>query len=176
MPDSAAVNLYETSSGETLRFDVIDGTGYAEGLKITSQARNITVYANKIIGGYEDCVDVNNRCQNITVIAGSFVPRGTYLATIKGGSRNIKLKGLVKKSADVVEVDGGNHSEQSREVTSDISLDLNFEDGRPIRIRSLNAKGWHLYGGPYKCVFRLWGPFRAIFAYMYYLLKNLHLA
>ena len=175
MSDSAAVNLYETSNGLTLRYDVIDGTGFAEGLKITSQARDITVYANRIIGGYEDCVDVNNRCQNITVVAAVWEPRGTYLATIKGGSKNIRLKGEIVRPANRVEVDGGHHSDQSKEVTDGISLDLHFADGRKVTFRSLNAKGWHLLGGPYRCIFRLWGPFRAIFAHGYALLKKLHI-
>lgn len=175
MKDSAAVNLYETSNGLTLHYDVIDGRGFAEGLKITSQAQDITVFANKIIGGYEDCVDINNRCKNITVVANEWEPRGKYLATDKGGSENVKLKGKLLAHGTEVDVDGGNYSDQSHKTTEGISLELQAWDGSPVTYRSLDAKSWHLAGGPYICIFRLWGPFRKVFTYGYALLKFLHI-
>lgn len=153
--DSAAVNLYETSNGQTLTFDVIDGTGHAEALKITSGARDITVYAARIIGGTEDCVDVNNHCRNIRVIAAWWEPRGEYLATIKGESDGITLEGRVANHAKKVEVDCGNWSDQGNGPTRNVTAMLEMGDGSAFKYRLLNYAGEFHGTNPKKCTLRL---------------------
>ncbi len=70
----------------------IDGTGVAEGLKL-SFCRNVKVVDSTIIGGYEDCVDMV-RGENITFENCTFIAKnGTKQhITCKGGAKNVSFK------------------------------------------------------------------------------------
>lgn len=174
--DSAAVNLYETSNGQTLTFDVIDGTGLSEALKITSGARDITVYAKTIIGGSEDCIDVNNQCRNIRVVADVWKPAGRYMATIKGGSEGITLEGTVARKASELEIDCGNWSDQSNGPTASVTCLMSMADGSPWRYRLLNYKGEFHGTEPKKCVLRLPPILTSIWLLAMSVAKKLNLA
>jgi hypothetical protein len=155
--DSAAVNLYETSNGLTLDYERIDGTGHSEGLKITSQARDIVVTVGRLEGGREDCLDVNNLCRNIKVTAG-WRAAGKYLATVKGGSEGIWLEGFVYRHGAFRDVDFGNWSDQSNNWCKRCSLALRSLDGTPIRIRCLQAEAPALVPGTGPYVFDFPSP------------------
>ena len=69
---------------------VIDGRGFAEGLKI-SFGHNIIVRDCIIHGGYEDCVDIV-RGANISFIRCQFISYNSKQhITIKGGARDVTI-------------------------------------------------------------------------------------
>jgi hypothetical protein len=152
-------NFYDTNNNsieqlKSIGFPVV-APWWSDTLKITSGCRDFTVLAQEIWGGQEDCVDVNNKTSIITVHCDAWRPQGKYLATIKGGSRSVALHGNVMSHGTEVDVDIGNHSDQSDEITSDIILDLWSKTGKPIYVRVLNGtKPAFVDGsGPYKFVF-----------------------
>lgn len=112
--------------------------GYADTLKVTA-CSDLAIVAGHIIGGREDCVDINNRCSHIVVTADLFEPKGQYLSTIKGGSSNITLRGYVKGHGSVVDIDIGNVSDQSDNLTGPVYLDLEHVDGDVITVRCLGG-------------------------------------
>jgi hypothetical protein len=130
-----------------------------------------------VVGGREDCLDVNNRSYDIEIgtLSTIWEPRGKYVATIKGGSRSIVLKGVVRGHGKVCDVDLGNWSDQSQKVTERITLNLRHEKGEPITYRVLNAKKPVLIGGPYKKVLSVPGWLRPAFVLFYKLLKKVGL-
>lgn len=111
---------------------------FTDTLKI-SHCKNGTVRAGRVVGGLEDCLDVNNHCEDLVIEAAVWEPRGDYLATIKGGSHRITLRGLVRGHGRVVDIDLGNISDQSDDASTELTLDLRHEAGEPITVRVLNA-------------------------------------
>jgi hypothetical protein len=128
-----------------------------------SRCKRGSVKLGHVKGGLEDCLDVNNHCEDLVIEASLWEPRGEYLTTIKGGSRNITVRGLVTGHGQTVDVDLGNLSDQSDDPTTDVKLDLTHVAGDPIRVRVLNAAPPILLNGGvqrYEIVFRLpgfWG-------------------
>jgi hypothetical protein len=112
---------------------------YADTLKFSNATTGV-ITARRIVGGREDCVDINNGSARLHISAEAWEPRGKYLATIKGGSRDITLAGTVTSHGSEVDVDLGNRSDQSREIVRGIRLDLKTTDGSPIRVRLLLAE------------------------------------
>lgn len=152
-----------------------DGKPWSDVLKLSNSA-NGSVRAGHVVGGAEDCVDVNNHCAFLTIEAALWEPRGDYLATIKGGSRNITLRGTVRGHGKVVDVDLGNVSDQSDDVTGPIELDLVHEGGEPITVRMLNAVTPKFANGArqrYVISFQIPGFWRSLFSKAYKLLKRL---
>lgn len=111
---------------------------YDDTLKI-SHCKNGTVRAGRVVGGSEDCLDLNNHCEKLVIEADLWEPRGDYLATIKGGSHAITVRGRVRGHGRVVDIDLGNISDQSDDATTGVALDLLHEAGEPITVRVLNA-------------------------------------
>lgn len=173
--DSAAVSLYETSNGQTLHYDVIDGTGHSEALKITSKAQDITVYAKRLIGGREDCLDINDECRNIRVCCDSWEPAGEYLATLKGGSSGITLEGTIARKAQTVEIDCGNWSDQSNDPTSAVTCLLTLAGGGAWRYRLLNYDGEFHGTAPKTCTLRLPPLITKLWLFCMGILKALHI-
>ena len=152
-------SYYDRDSGSTV---TLQEAGFAapdpewsDTIKITSRCQFFTLRADVIFGGKEDCVDCNNRAEEIAVYATLFRPQGKYLATIKGGCAGVFLIGRVYGHGKEVDVDLGNWSDQSQEETIGVKLALESNDGKPITIRVLNAKKPKLLDGtgPYKYVF-----------------------
>lgn len=147
-----------------------DGT-YADTLKITGQSHSGVITAAHINGGYEDCIDINNRCHDIEIKAAKLHSGGQYVATIKGGSRNITLRGKIWRGGKTTDIDLGNWSDQCNDRTTGIRLDLARHDGSPVRVRLINADAPQLIGGgPYE-VKRL----NPILWWLYKLLKRLRI-
>lgn len=131
-----------------------------------------------VLGGLEDCVDVNNHCRRLTVHADLWMPQGQYLATIKGGSQNITLSGTVRGHGKTTDVDLGNISDQSDDLTGPVYLNLVHEAGDPIYVRRLNASDPVLLNGAtqrYVISRPLWGVTRGLWARGYAVLKKLGL-
>lgn len=145
-------------------------------LKVTDCDTGV-VEAEVVVGGREDCLDVNNRCHGIEIGTDKTIwePRGKYVATIKGGTKDITVRGVVRGHGKVCDVDLGNWSDQSQKVTERITLDLRHEKGEPITYRVLNAKEPKLIGGPYKKVLSVPGWLRPAFVVFYKLLKKVGL-
>ena len=172
-------NLYsicnQTNIGCCHIGDVLASTQHADALKITN-SKNGIINAGKIIGGYEDCVDINNHCSGVTIIAELWEPRGDYLATIKGGSSVIQLHGIVRGHGKVVDIDIGNISDQSDDLTTMVMLNLKHEDGDPITIRVLGGDKPILINfntQRYVYKFVLWSGFRSLFLKTYKQLKKI---
>lgn len=127
-----------------------DGS-YADTLKITGGSHSGYIFAAHITGGTEDCIDINNRCRDIIIEVPKLRAGGSYVATIKGGSRNITLCGKIWVPGETTDIDLGNWSDQSNERTTGIRLALTRADGRPVRVRLINADAPALIGGgPYE--------------------------
>lgn len=167
-PDGSAdvnlVSLYDRDSGtpeepKVYMFDeLIAGPEHTAALKITSQAHDIHVFVKRGRGGNENWLDVNNRAQRIRVFCDDLEAPGKYAATIKGGSKDVTLTAhLTGLSPKVCHVNGGDYSDQCKDVTEGIELALTCAGPQPVTWRSLNATGW-LFAkntGPYKCKFQV---------------------
>lgn len=113
---------------------------YSDTLKFSGGSYDGHVFASRLVGGREDVVDMNGGIHDVRVTASMFEPRGKFVATIKGGCKRCALSGLVRGHGTEVDVDLGNWSDQSSEVTEDIELELVSHDGSPIRVRYLLAE------------------------------------
>lgn len=111
---------------------------HADALKITNST-NGDVAAGEIYGGYEDCLDVNNRSRNVMVSA-DWYPAGKYVGTIKGGSENVKIFGTLHGHGSEVDFDFGNISDQSSDVTRACVLSVETKDGSAVKVRVWNAE------------------------------------
>ncbi len=158
MSDKCLYSFYETSSDQSFSYPTMGEPkqpDWADTIKITSQCQNMVLHAEQVYGGQEDCVDINNRSQSVTVMAGEWIPQGKYLATIKGGAKSASLAGRVVSHGSEVDVDLGNWSDQSQEITGTTILDLQPTDGKPITVRVLHAVKPYFVAssGPYRYVF-----------------------
>lgn len=179
-PDKNFVSLVGRSHETVAYGDLCPPDGsYSDTLKVTA-CRALTVTAGHIVGSAEDAVDINNHCSSITVVAGLFEPRGKYLATIKGGSSGVMLIGKVRGHGSVTDIDIGNISDQSDNLTRGVVLDLEHELGRhePIRVRVLGGTRpvlMNASGQRYDVEVVVPGFFRSWFLKGYKLLKRLGL-
>lgn len=120
-------------------FGLIDGSAGSDALKVTDSADG-RIRVGQIIGGREDCVDVNNHAKGIEVVCELYEPKGDYVITAKGGSRDLTFAGFVRGHGRVVDVDLGNLSDQSDDLTTGVRLNLVHESGEPITVRVLGAE------------------------------------
>lgn len=153
--------------GQTIAIGVADGRGgiIADTVKCSTGLRGFTLHANLVYSGYEDALDVNNRCDGLTIVADTWVLDGCSMGfTIKGGSRNITAGGEVVGHGKETDVDLGNASDQSHDITTGVRLALKSKDGSPIRVRVLNADlpieepgtGPYVYVFPWKSKILRW--------------------
>lgn len=167
----------ERPLGRRLIGDLIppDGT-YSDTLKVTDCADG-ELYAGHVVGGKEDCCDINNHTSNVRVAAELWEPRGDYGFTIKGGSTNITVAGRYRGHGKVVDVDAGNISDQSDDITGPIYLCLDHELGpqEPITVRILGAMRPVLLNPSQKYVFifEIPGFWKSVFLKVYKQLKKI---
>jgi hypothetical protein len=153
-----------------------EGRVIADVLKFSGVLDMVVVVEGICPGGREDCVDVNNRSDNLVIHApAGFRPAGKYVSTIKGGSADISIHGPILEGARVVEHDLGNWSDQSQARTGPVSLSTPSAGGWPVRWRRLNAMTPALGEGRYTQVLGVRGWFRPIFVKLYALGKRLGL-
>jgi hypothetical protein len=120
-------------------FVVPDGRNIADMLKF-SGTRGLTVQSKCIVpGGGEDCVDLNNECWDVIVESPGYFAKGKYVATIKGGTNFITLRGSILQGGKTCDVGLGNWSDQSKKLTEGITLDTPREDGKPTTYYQMNA-------------------------------------
>ena len=135
--DKNLVSLYETDSNKHLSYGVLDGTGDTAPLKITSKAAQLSVSADRLIGGSENCADLNNEVSNVTVMCASIEPRGKYALSAKT-SNGVFFTGHIVGRANSWEVNLGSWSDQSKAVQTNTHLSLTA-DKYPIRVWLGNA-------------------------------------
>lgn len=154
-----------------------EGRTIADVLKFSGVQRLRVVVHGELPGGTEDCIDVNNDCREIDVhCLHGMRPAGQYAITIKGGSRGVRVDGAILAPARVVEVDLGNHSDQSPDRTTEVTLGLIPLYPGKVRWRRLNANTPTLIRPElFSRAFRLRGWFRDLFAWAYALGKRLGL-
>lgn len=167
----------ETITWSVPHAEIGDPLQWDDVLKITRCSNLTVVVDGPLPGGREDCIDVNNKCENIRIIiAGGLAPKGKHALTIKGKSHGISVHAKLLSHGTEVDVDLGNHSDQSDERTDDVLLDLWAIDNTPVTWRRLNAatpKFLNPREQKYRRTFRIRGFFRSIFAKGYALLKRL---
>lgn len=127
----------------------------ADTIKCSTGLRNFKLSLRVVKSGYEDALDVNNRCEDLDISAELWdFTKGNQSCgfTLKGGSRNVRVSGMV--IGDPL-VDIGNASDQSHEPTTGVSLNLKRIDGKAIRVRVLGGDLPTLEdgSGPYRFVF-----------------------
>lgn len=144
---------------------------YADALKV-SGALFVDLAAGGLVGGAEDCVDVNHS-HSVNLLVDRFVPRGRYVGTIKGGSSNITIKfGAIEGRPKYVDFDLGNWSDQSGARTTQVRLQATTApQPRPYTVRQLHATKPELIGHFQRSAWL--SPF---FYPAYRVLKALHLA
>lgn len=91
--------------------------------------------------GLENALDINV-CENVK-LGGKFgggIVEGDQVVTVKGGSKNIELSGLIAGHGNRsgVHIEIGNHSDQSTEPTKNVVLDFDHEMGGPVYV----STGW----------------------------------
>jgi hypothetical protein len=145
------------NNGQTVDMsgEELNGLGFTDTVKCTTELQDFTGKFGLVIGGNEDCIDVNNRCKKIDIFAKTWKPTGKHLATIKGGSEEVCVRGDVISHGEEVDVDLGNWSDQSQKKTKKTALGLISKDGEKISIRVLKSEKPTLLPntGPYKYVF-----------------------
>jgi hypothetical protein len=148
------------------------GPGYSDTLKL-SNCSDCTVEASAILGGDEDCIDIN-RGYNIHVRAGRLTSGGKYIATVKGGADMVYLSGCIDRHGSETDIDLGNWSDQASDRTKRVHLNLTTHDGSPVRVRVLH--GWKpLICNPSQA-YTIDTRFKGIFRWAYAALKWLGLA
>lgn len=159
-------------------FDAAETSGrtIADTLKF-SGVRGLTVIVRGVVpGGTEDCIDFNNECEDLVIEAlEGLQPQGKYAITGKGGSRRVTIIGPILGPAEVVEIDLGNWSDQSRLRTREIVLTTPAAGwAGPVRWRRLNATTPTLQGGRYRRVRgSVPGELRRLFLNIFTLFKKL---
>lgn len=133
---------------------LVPGQEIADTIKCSTGLTGFSAHFGVVHAGREDALDVNNLCRDVAITAERwvFTPRTRMGFTIKGGSRNITVVGLV--DGDPL-VDIGNASDQSHAMTTGVRLDLRRVDGKPIRVRVLGGDlpDFMPGSGPYRFVF-----------------------
>lgn len=111
--------------------------GNTDTLKVSLCSFIVFTITGTLVGGAEDCFDCNNLSHHIIVYGGNLASGGKFISTIKGGSHDIELHGTIIKHGSEVDIDLGNHSDQSSAKTTNVSLYLSAADQFTIRV--LNA-------------------------------------
>ncbi len=131
-------NLESYASAEGVRVigpRLIDGQGYADALKF-SNCCDVFVEDLNIIGGYEDCIDIN-RGSHIAITDVMLHVKGKYAVTIKGGAEVVSLNNVaIYGRGSEVDIDIGNWSDQSGERTRGIAINHVWRSyGQPVVVR-----------------------------------------
>jgi hypothetical protein len=128
---------------------------FSDIFKVSQNKAPVLVENAVISQGHEDAIDINNRCNDVTLLNATIgvTGKGDQAITIKGGSRKIRISGVLhSRSKSKVDVDIGNWSDQSYNLSEDIELNLTHIDGKPVNVRIGRAKNIKLSGSCKKMV------------------------
>lgn len=115
---------------------------------------NLFVDAGRVRGGLEDVLDVNHSTSCKVRMKGA-LPRGRFLLTCKGESKDISIE-IERREGTALEVeyDLGNNSDQGNGTTTGIQISEQSSTSAEVsRVRCLRASKPKLLGGPFKIVF-----------------------
>ena len=145
----------------------IDASEYSDIFKL-SHSKNVQVRNCVIYGGKEDCVDMNRECENILFENVTVHSGGKYCFTIKGGTKNVTLKNvIVDGHGTEMDIDLGNWSDQSSNLTTNIILDnVNSKSGEPVKVRVLWADKPTIVGGSNVKLMVIPRPLYAIYRFL----------
>ena len=155
-------NLYSfngpADNGRTVVLGDIDASGvdaqgnrYSSALKFSTSLKDFTLIVGDVIGGKDACIDINNSCDGVEITAKSLTPTGEFVATVKGNSQNVKIHcDDVRSKGSVVDVIGGDWSDQSHLYVLKWVLDLARKSGGTISVWCLAALKPTELRGPYK--------------------------
>lgn len=139
------------------RFDLgdVDGTGYSSAIKCSTGLLSASIYAGEVIGGSDACIDINNNCRDVVVVAKTLVPTGQFAVSIKGKSDETAVYGELRAHGKSADVELGGWSDQSHEATTGTVLGMTSATGKPVRVRVLHATTPTLLPGtgPYQYLF-----------------------
>lgn len=144
---------------------------YSDTLKFSRVQRLTVRVIGVVYGGKEDCVDMNNKCRDVAVMALGFHAQGKYVWTVKGACQRCAIAGPLLVHGNVTDVEVGNHSDQSDDITGPVRIDLVSD--LPVRYNLLNGYGLEHGPGKYERGIVLPGFFRSLFAKGYALLKKI---
>lgn len=110
-----------------------------------SNRQGISLTGVQVSHGKEDCVDINNHCTNIT-LQGEFGVNGNgrQCFTVKGGSEDIFISGVIHTPGNSTDVEIGNWSDQSYNLSKNVQVNLRRADGKPVRVRIGHAENVYL--------------------------------
>lgn len=145
-----------------------DGT-HSDTVKFSNCSYIRLLFIGALEGGREDCVDINNGCHHIEVVAGAFVSGGSFVATIKGESYEISLSGVIRKEGRETDIDLGGWSDQKSGRTKGVRLNL-IKTGGKVFVRVLHAWDPVLMNGAEGYVVNV--MFRGWFHWIWQILKN----
>lgn len=114
------------------------GPEISDTLKFTSSLRGFSGRFGTVVGGREDCADFNDHCDGVTVSA-RWMPKGKYAFTVKGGCKGVRIEGEIDGHGSEVDIDLGNVSDQSDDLTGPVEINLIHVGGEPITFRVLGA-------------------------------------
>lgn len=142
-----------------------DSPGSYASIAKFSGAKGIKLSDVNFSQGRENSVDINNGANNIELSghfgrldinnSEAFIP--DQVITIKGGSKNVIVRGIIHSHGDRCEIQIGNWSDQSYDNSTNITLDLTSSDGKPVIVQVGHAKNVTLLGD---CKLDKWGSLK----------------
>lgn len=144
--------------GEDIVGETIDGTGRREALKGSQLEHNIIARC-RLIGGYEDCLDIVRgykvNIEDCQMIAGD---RTRTHITLKGGMHTVTLRritffGRTRWPWDVSLGDWTGYDMVKRPPMGNVALDsLRHNDGRPVRVLCRYTEKPQVLGGTVRLI------------------------
>jgi DNA-binding protein len=121
----------------------VDASKYNDILKF-SRAINMRIDQVTVKTGgtqIEQAIDMNNLCQNITIVRADIQEGKENALTIKGGCNNIHFGVLsITPGTGHCDIELGGASDQSNLPTTEVTMDsAAMTDGNPVKLRILNA-------------------------------------
>lgn len=125
----------------TITETVDASNGYASALKFSMGLKGLALTAEKVIGGHDGCIDINNFASLVDVVIAEAVPTGQFVATTKGDAHDTLIH--VKKLSGhgkVCDFIYGDWSDQSHSWSINNTLIVNeVSDGKPVTVIVLAA-------------------------------------
>ncbi len=122
---------------DPLVFEPVDFQNYDAILKICDHSSHINLSDLKVAQGKEAAVDINNKVSDVSLQGefGTIGTTGNQVITVKGGSHDIKISGIINSRGTVNEVTMGRWADQSYDITYNVDLsELRRTDGDKIRV------------------------------------------
>ena len=120
----------------------VDASKYNDILKFSHAVNVHIAHVAVRTGGsqIEQAIDMNNLCQNIGIDRAELDEGHENVLTIKGGCTDIHVGVLlITPGSGNCDIELGGISAQSNNPTTGVSFNANRTDGKPVRLRIINA-------------------------------------